>query len=119
MSIEKKYYVISGYDLTGLQTDKFSDWRWTIEGEKYTCYQYKGHIQLFDDPMSGNHLYLGYILSSGDEYNFDTSKFSTENVNVMADTVKSELNKLISLGVIKEVEKLELEYQIIAFEECR
>ena len=33
MSVESKYYAIVGYDLTGYETDKFKDWKWTDEGE--------------------------------------------------------------------------------------
>ena len=47
MSVESKYYAIVGYDLTGYETDKFKDWKWTDEGEKYTCNQVKDRIQIF------------------------------------------------------------------------
>jgi hypothetical protein len=45
MSMESHYYVIAGYDLTGNETDKFKDWKWSDEGEDYICNQYKGEIQ--------------------------------------------------------------------------
>ena len=81
MSVVSNYYVIAGYDLTGMETDKFDDWKWTDEGEKMICYQKKGYIQLFDDPMNGSHLYLGYILASGDEYGFKTAKINLNEVS--------------------------------------
>ena len=109
--MEKNYYVIAGYDLTGWETDKF-------DGEKYMGYQSKGHIQLFDDPMSGSHLYFGYVLANGDEYDFDTTKFNVNDVNGVLGDVKSELIKLIELGVISMSPQLKPEYQIITFEEC-
>lgn len=118
MSVVSNYYVIAGYDLTGMDTDKFRDWKWSDEREKYICNQTKGHIQLFDDPMSGCHLYFGYILASGDAYGYDTSKFKVDDVNGIYGDVKAELVKLIEMGVITEDPNLIPEYQIIAFEEC-
>lgn len=116
MSVNRNYYVIAGYDLTGMETDKFDDWKWTEEGEDYTCYQRKGKIQFFYDPMSGSHLYFGYILvASGDMYGYETSKFKIDEVIKRFGDVKVELIKLIELGVIAKDPK---EYQIIAFEEC-
>ena len=81
MSVNRNYYVIAGYDLTGMETDKFDDWKWSDEGEDYICYQRKGKIQFFYDPMSGGHLYFGYILACGDMYEYETSKFKVEDVN--------------------------------------
>ena len=116
MSISRDYYVIAGYDLTGMKTDKFDDWIWSDEGEKYTCYQRKGKIQLFCDPMSGCYLYFGYILADGDMYEYETSKFKVEDINNARDDVKNELSKLVDMGLINP--KFILEYQVIAFEEC-
>lgn len=120
MSINKNYYIIAGYDLTGWETDKYEDWKWTDEGEKYLCNQTENHIQLFDDPMSDEHLYLGFILANGDQYYFKTAKFDMDIVNQVQCYVKSELVKLIGLGVISKDPKLmvNLRYQVIAFEEC-
>lgn len=119
MSVYRNYYVIAGYDLTGMETDKFDDWKWTDDGEKYRCYQSKGHIQFFDDPMSGSYLYFGYILADGDQYDFSTTKFNVNDVNGVFGNVESELIKLIELGVISKSPQLKPKYQIIAFEECR
>lgn len=102
MSMERNYYVIAGYDLTGYDTDKYEDWKWTEEGEKYTCNQFKGETQLFDDPMSGSHLYLGYILASGDEYCFKTTSFEISVIEKFFGNVQSELTKLQDIGVISK-----------------
>ena len=118
MSIDKNYYVIAGYDLTGWDTDKYEDWKWTDEGEKYICNQSEGHIQLFDDPMSGDHFYLGFVLANGDQYYFKTTKFDIEAVNRVEGHVQSELVKLIDLGVVSKDPRFKPEYQVIAFEEC-
>lgn len=85
MSVESKYYAIVGYDLTGCETDKFKDWKWTDEGEKYTCNQVKDRIQIFYDPMSGMHLYLGYILGCGDQYETETTKINLKDINDKVD----------------------------------
>ena len=118
MSVESRYYVIAGYDLTGYETDKYSDWIWTDEGEAYYCNQEKGYIQLFEDPMNRSHLYFGCILAEGDEYSFETTKFDVETVNQIKENVENELLNLIKLGVISENVKPSLKYQVIAFEEC-
>lgn len=119
MNINKDYYVIAGYDLTGWETDKFDNWKWTDEGKEYFYNQTKGNIQLFDDPMNGNYLYLGYVLASGDNDDFETTKLKTGIANKMKKTVKDELLKLIKIGVIDAEAKRELDgYQVLVFEEC-
>lgn len=117
MSVEKKYYVIAGYDLTGYETDKYEDWKWSEEGEEYTCNQIKGEIQLFDNPMSGSHLYFGYILASGDEYDFETASFELSDIEKHAKSVESELIKLQEIGVITKDPHFKPVFKIIAFEE--
>lgn len=119
MSMESHYYVIAGYDLTGNETDKFKDWKWSDEGEDYICNQCKGEIQFFDDPMSGSHLYFGYILASGNEYSFDTEIFNVSDIEKCHDKVKAELVKLQELGVITKAPHFKPVFKIIVFEECR
>ena len=121
MSMLKEYYVIAGYDLTGLKTEKFYDWKWTDEGVEYTCNQVKGNIQLFDDPMSGNHLYFGYVLASGDEYEFNTVSINLKDIRFhhIQKEVKSKLLELKNNGVITSNLHYIPEFKIIIFEECR
>lgn len=118
MSVDRNYYVIAGFDLTNYKTDKYDDWRWTEEAEKYTCSQRKGEIQLFDDPMGGYHLYFGYVLAAGDEYDFKTTKFPTSLPQSVAPTVGRELIDLQHAGAIKNSAFSECPYGIIVFEEC-
>lgn len=118
MSIEKNYYVIAGYDLTDRRTDKYEDWKWTDEGEDFLCNQVKGKVQLFDDPMSGEHLYLGFVLAHGDEYYFKTAKFDAVDVQNAFDDVTCALARLMHAGVITKDPKNVPTFQIIAFEEC-
>lgn len=118
MSVDRNYYVIAGYDLTGMETDKFDDWKWSEDGEKYTCYHRKGKIQLFTDPMNGQYIYFGYILADGDMYEYETSKFKVEDINGVYGDVKAELVKLIEMGMFTKDPRFIPEYQVIAFEEC-
>lgn len=118
MSVSRNYYVIAGYDLTDMTTDKFDDWVWSKEGEEYICYQSKGKIQLFTDPMNGSYIYLGFILADGDMYEYETSKFKVEDITAAYGDVKSELFKLIEMGMITRDPRAIPEYQVIAFEEC-
>ena len=118
MSVDRNYYVIAGFDLTNYKTDEYDDWRWTDEAEKYTCNQRKGEIQLFDDPMGGYHLYFGYVLAAGDEYDFKTTKFSISLPQSVALTVGDELLALQHAGAIKNTAFSECLYEIILFEEC-
>lgn len=118
MSIDRNYYVIAGYDLTKYKTDKYDDWRWTDEGEEFTCYQRKGCIQLFDDPMSDEYLYLGYIFAAGDEYEFRTTKFDIVEAEVQSLNVDAKLRHLKDIGVLSEdLDEGALIYEFIAFEE--
>ena len=114
MSISREYYVIVGYDLTGLDTDKFDDWKWD-DGEEYFCNQTKGYIQLFDDPMNGDYLYLGYVLARLDMYEAETVKINLNEVTRQEPYVCNKLKQLISANIINEAD---LKYEVIVFEEC-
>jgi hypothetical protein len=116
--MDSNYYVIAGYDLTGYETDKFEDWRWTDEGEEFFCYQSKGSIQLFDDPMNSNHLYLGYIFVDGNGYDFQTTKFDIIEAEAHSLNVNEKLRHLKDIGVISEdLDEFAIVYQFIAFAE--
>lgn len=119
MSVDKNYYVIGGYDLTDFNTDKYSDWQYTEQREEYTCHQTNGKIQLFDDPMDGSYLYLGYIFASGDEYDFDTVCFSISDVENHRKDVEIELLKLVEVGVIRKEALIHSSFNLIVFEEYR
>lgn len=121
MSVYRNYYVIAGYDLTKYKTDKFNNWRWSLESDDYLRYKRKNKIQLFDDPMNGSYLYLGYILACGDRYEFDTTKIPLVKPSVHMDEVIEVMSKLEKIGIIKADDNVLLndilEYQIIAFQE--
>lgn len=114
--IDRHNYVIVGYDLTEYRTDKYEDWKWTEEGEGYNCYPNKGEIQFFDDPMSGSHLYFGYILADVDEYEmgyFDLSDFEKHY-----DNVTTELKKLKDIGIVSIDKNFEYKPKVMVFVEC-
>lgn len=118
MSIDKSYYVIGGYDLTDFKTEKYDDWRWTEQGEEYTCSQINGEIQLFDDPMNGSHLYFGYIFASGDEYDgISTTCFATLDVENCRANVEEKLFDLHKAGVINDKALACAKFKIIVFDE--
>ena len=118
MSVERNYYLINGYDLANTETDKFDDWKWSDEGEDYMNCKRKGKIQLFDDPMSGRHLYLGYVLAAGDQWQFDTTKIDNDEISRSSDYVYGELVHLQELGVITKDPKFKPKLELIMFEEC-
>ena len=119
MSVNKNYYVIAGCDLTPFRTKKYEEWKWTEEGKRFTCNQRKGYIQLFDDPMDSSYLYLGYILASGDEYSFETTKINLNEVARQQPYVFYKLRQLINDNVISDMFlSRDLKYEVIVFEEC-
>ena len=119
MSVEINYYLIAGYDLTGMKTEKFEDWRWTKEGEGYFDYQDEGRIQLFDDPMYGEHLYFGYILASGDQYELPTTKLMPIEIEPVYPLVTGEMFLLAhEHKVIQEPSGGWPPFQLIMFEEA-
>ena len=117
MSIETNYYLINGYDLANAETDKFDNWKWTAEGEDYMCNKSRGKIQLFDDPMSGRHLYLGYVLANGDQYGLETTKIDNDELFRSGEYVYGELIHLQELGVITKDPKFKPKLELIMFEE--
>lgn len=119
MSIYKNYYVIAGYDLTEAVTDKYEDWKWTDEGEQYLCNQVNGRVQLFDDPMSDGYLYLGYVIASGDEYDFKTQTFNPWHVTDLKRDVDKVADELIKYEIIDCEKSKYIKFRIIVFEECR
>ena len=124
MSMNKNYYVIVGFDLTKYKTDKFDDWKWEDENERYFCNQSKGHIQLSDDPMTNNHLYLGYVLADGDEYEFNAAKFPICDFEAELPDVYGKIIEVI--GYLEDVGVIDyggvkypyIPYELIVFEEC-
>ena len=118
MSINRSYYVIAGFDLTDYKTDKYDDWRWTEDGERYTTYQRKGYLQLFDDPMCGVYLYFGYVLAAGDEYEFKTAKIDIAEVGATQYDLREAVRYFKEIGIIGDKFDEAGAYKLIMFEEC-
>lgn len=118
MSVSKETYLIAGYDLTGFETDKFDDWKYTNDGEKYTCNQTRGQIQLFDDPMCGCYVYLGYILGICDL--FQAQSIDVDLIQSIKPQVRSVLNELYDKDVISEevLNENKCKFEVLLFEEC-
>ena len=120
MSVERTSYVIAGYDLTEYVTDKYDEWRWTYEGEEYVCNQIKDYIQLFDDPLNGEYLYLGYIFANIENWDgFNTEIINPEKIYDVMPDVAQKLLDLESKGIISKCPKLRLDYKLIVFEEYK
>lgn len=126
MSINRNIYVIAGCDLTKYKTDKYSDWRWTEAGEELLCKRQIGQICLFDDPMDGNHLYLGYLLADGDEVSMPTYIASIRSLyDYSLDTANDIINKIEELGKMGVINITDndwandknLRYSLLCFEE--
>lgn len=115
MSFCKNYYVITGFDLTAYKTEKFEEWKWTDEGERYLYFHHKGKIQLFD--VDGE-LYLGYIIGHGNQYDFKTVMFDTDFPKFLEIDVFCKLRELVSMCVIEEKALERSHYKVIVFEEC-
>lgn len=118
MSMDRTTYIIAGYDLTNCKTDKYEDWSWTDEGEEYSCYTTKGKIQLFDDSLNGNYLYLGYILARiDDDGDYDAEMINPEYISEVMQDVVQKLMELEEKGVITGLVSLQSDYKLIVFDE--
>lgn len=75
MSMHSKHYIILGYDFSKVRNKIIDDdWKWTDEGEKWTCHASRGHVQMFTDINDGYDLYFGYVVDTRDEEDEDTLK---------------------------------------------
>ena len=117
MSVDSKHYLIYGYDLKGKETDSFENWKWSDEGESFLCNQVPGEIQLFDDPMSGCHLYFGYVLASGYAYDGGVTIISEEELINAKKLVQERLKYLEAIEVIR-FNSFVQNPELIFFEEC-
>lgn len=118
MSVERKTYLIFGYDLSDkrdeLLREEFMD---NDENEKWYCNHRRGQVQMFDDPMSGEYLYYGYIAASFDEYD-DAHEYITafDTPGTFKDMVDAEVKELPDTW---QKAIADAEFSIIAFVEYR
>lgn len=115
MSTTRKDYVILGFDLSPYREQIYTDeWRTDENIDKWECYQTKDNIQLFTDPMSGAHLYFGYIISAHNEWDPDVvATVSMEDMLRLKQKVNDKLYET-GLGITDR-----LEYKVICFTEWR
>ena len=117
MSVSRTRYVIVGYDFTEYKDMLLADdWKWKPENEQYSCYQSKGEIQFFDDPMSGDYLYFGYIFAVLDEY--DDSEVCHIPIGEFQRQKQYVDNKLWNMGWLQKLSLEHINYEVIAFTEC-
>lgn len=128
MSMTREDYIILGFDLSPYREQIYTDeWRTDENIDKWECYQNKGNIQLFTDPMSGLHLYFGYIVSAQDEYDTpEVTKISlqyeeSKYMETIRDKVLDALNetKLISESMMETIAKDNIPFEVICFAEYR
>lgn len=117
MSSVRNDYVIVGYDFTQFKDDLYDEeWAENPDNEEYWCHHEKGNIQMFDDPMDGDHLYFGYIISANDEYDNTFTAIPLAELERQKPYIDSKLNNIgwnIS-DIIRESK-----YQLISFSEYR
>ncbi len=125
MSMTREDYIILGFDLSPYREQIYTDeWRTDENIDKWECCQTKGNIQLFTDPMSGLHLYFGYILSAQDEYdNPETTKINLgiKDMEKMWEKVLDAFNetRLISEAMMEIIAEDNIPFEVICFTEYR
>lgn len=80
MSMVSTHYVIAGYDLSKRRHLLDDSWKWTDDGEKWTCMASDGHIQVLLDIQENPSLYFGFIIARVDEYNEKNIKISLDTI---------------------------------------
>lgn len=128
MSMTREDYIILGFDLSPYREQIYTDeWRTDENIDKWECCQTKGNIQLFTDPMSGSHLYFGYILSAQDEFDEpEVTKISLRDREIkymdeMWEKVLEALSetKIISESMLEAIAKGKIPFELICFTEYR
>lgn len=114
MSMHAYHYVILGYDFSN-NRDKIidDDWKWTPEGEEWTCYASCGNIQMFTDINNGQDLYFGYVLATMDNEEDETIKISVEELMLKKELVDAAMCRM-DLQFPNELPK----FQIIIITDC-
>jgi len=120
MSVSVGFYTIAGYDLTNYKKDEYENFVYSKRYDELTDFQTKGNIQLFTDPMDGDHLFLGYVLSAIEDdemYGENITSIDVDEVMNKAEEVDKVLNELIEFGMIND--NCHAAFKILSFTECR
>lgn len=119
MSVNKEIFLIIGCDIKDYLSDKFKDWYWTKDGEKYHDYKTKGNIQIIDDGMSGIYTYFGYIIANfEDDYGNHCEEIDFKNIDEISVEVESELQELINREIMDKEKCKDLKMKVILFNHC-
>ena len=119
MSIKEENFLIIGCDIKDCLTDRFFDWCLSDEGDKYECYQKKGHIQIIDDGMCGHYTYIGYILANiEDIYSEVNEEIDINNFDKHKKDVEEHIRKLANACILDKNKIDDLEIKMILFTHC-
>lgn len=120
MSVSKETFLIVGCDIKDRLTDKFEDWYWSEEGEKWHCFATEGNLQIIDDGMCGEYIYLGYIIASiEDDYSSFYKEIDSRHLSDYALEVMHGLQELIDFGVLNREECEDIGIKTILFKHYR
>ena len=128
MSMTREDYIILGFDLSPYREQIYTDgWRTDENIDKWVYSQTKDNIQLFTDPMSGTHLYFGYILSAYDEFDkpgvtkIGLRDEEIKHMEKIWEKVLDALNEtqLISESMMEIIAKDNVPFEVICFTEYR
>lgn len=117
MSTNCEIFLILGCDVDNYITEKYEEWRWSEEGERYTEYQAEEEMQFIEDGMCGMYNYFGYIISNIEDFYGKCTKELSNDVFNKRDDIIAELKKLVDIGVLKE-DVLNKELKLILFNHC-
>lgn len=117
MSVDAEAYLIVGLNVKPYLTEKFEDWKWTDDGEKFTDYCNEDNVQFIIDGMCGNYTYFGYIIGKIEEMYGNYSKEIDCNYALIPEKVNDNLIYLVHQGILKE-EVLHQQLKMILFNHC-
>lgn len=119
MSVSEEVFLIVGCDIKDCVTDKFEDWYWSDEGERYSCNAEKGHIHIIEDGMCGNYTYFGYIAANiKDHYSIVKEEIDIDNFNLRKKEVENGIKYLADIGVLDKNKINDLKIKMILFVHC-
>ena len=100
MSVNMDTYMCIGYDLTTIKDDIMTkEFKETKEYDDLISFQVKDHVALFPDPMSGDHLYLGYVLGEIlEDYADEKIEFDFNNIGNIERIINPIMERMMELA---------------------
>lgn len=116
MGVCKDVYMCVGYDLTRVRdaivTEEFVE---TKEYEDLTCNAVRGNVALFTDLMSGEHLYLGYVIGEiPDDYSDIKIEFDFNDIGDIERLVNPVMARMMKLA---EYPDIDFQLKVMTFTE--